>query len=52
MINMTLYWQILPFFTDDIYKVVDNLKSNKYLNDSGFIIIERSIQTKKGYYEP
>jgi 16S rRNA (guanine966-N2)-methyltransferase len=35
-----------PFFTDDIYKVVDNFKSNKYLNDSGFIIIERSIQTK------
>jgi 16S rRNA (guanine966-N2)-methyltransferase len=34
-----------PFFTDDIYKVVDNFKSNKYLNDSGFIIIERSIQT-------
>ena len=35
-----------PFFTDDIYKVVDNFKSNKYLTDSGFIIIERSIQTK------
>jgi 16S rRNA (guanine966-N2)-methyltransferase len=35
-----------PFFTDDIYKVVDNFKNNKYLNDSGFIIIERSIQTK------
>jgi len=35
-----------PFFKDDIYKVVENLKINKYLNDSGFIIIERSIQTK------
>lgn len=36
-----------PFFKDDIYEVVENLKSNKYLNDSGFIIIERSIQTKE-----
>jgi 16S rRNA (guanine966-N2)-methyltransferase len=36
-----------PFFKDDIYKVVENLKSNKYLDDSGFIIIERSIHTKE-----
>jgi 16S rRNA (guanine966-N2)-methyltransferase len=36
-----------PFFRDDIYKVVENLKNNNYLNDSGFIIIERSIQTKE-----
>jgi len=36
-----------PFFKDDIYKVVENLKSSQYLNDSGFIIIERSIQTKE-----
>jgi 16S rRNA (guanine966-N2)-methyltransferase len=27
--------------------VVENLKSNKYLNDPGLIIIERSIQTKE-----
>jgi hypothetical protein len=26
---------------------VENLKSNKYLDDSGFIIIERSIHTKE-----
>ncbi len=36
-----------PFFKDDIYRVVENLKSNKYLNDPGLIIIERSIQTKE-----
>jgi 16S rRNA (guanine966-N2)-methyltransferase len=36
-----------PFFKDDIYKVSENLKINKFLNDSGFIIIERSIQTKE-----
>jgi len=35
-----------PFFKDDIYKVVVNLKFNKYFSDEGFIIIERSIQTK------
>ena len=35
-----------PFFKDDIYKVVENLLQNKFLNDDGFIIIERSIQTK------
>jgi 16S rRNA (guanine966-N2)-methyltransferase len=36
-----------PFFKDDIYKVVENLLRNKFLNESGFIIIERSIQTKE-----
>ncbi|MEJ2616806.1 MAG: 16S rRNA (guanine(966)-N(2))-methyltransferase RsmD [Ignavibacteriaceae bacterium] len=36
-----------PFFKDDIYKVVENLLQNKFLNDNGFIIIERSIQTKE-----
>jgi 16S rRNA (guanine966-N2)-methyltransferase len=36
-----------PFFHDDIYKVVENLKTNNYLIESGFIIIERSIQTKE-----
>jgi 16S rRNA (guanine966-N2)-methyltransferase len=35
-----------PFFKDDIYKVVENLLSNKYLAEDGFILIERSIQTK------
>ena len=35
-----------PFFKDDIYKVVENLKQNDFLNNSGIIIIERSIQTK------
>ena|ERR1039457_7059931 len=36
-----------PFFKDDIYKVVENLKINNYLNELGFIIIERSIQTRE-----
>jgi 16S rRNA (guanine966-N2)-methyltransferase len=36
-----------PFFHDDIYKVIENLKVNEYLLESGFIIIERSIQTKE-----
>lgn len=35
-----------PFFKDDIYKVVDNLIQNKFLSENGFIIVERSIQTK------
>jgi 16S rRNA (guanine966-N2)-methyltransferase len=35
-----------PFFKEDIYQVVENLKTNNYLNESGIIIIERSIQTK------
>jgi 16S rRNA (guanine966-N2)-methyltransferase len=36
-----------PFFKDDIYRVVENLINNKYFADSGFMIIERSIQTKE-----
>lgn len=35
-----------PFFKDDIYKVVANLKVNRYFSGEGFMIIERSIQTK------
>lgn len=34
-----------PFFKDDIYKVVGNIKENKYLSSDGFMVIERSIQT-------
>jgi 16S rRNA (guanine966-N2)-methyltransferase len=36
-----------PFFKDDIYKVVENIIANKYLNQEGIMIIERSIQTKE-----
>jgi len=36
-----------PFFKDDIYEVVKNLKANNYLKNEGMIIIERSIQTKE-----
>ncbi|MFI5236675.1 MAG: 16S rRNA (guanine(966)-N(2))-methyltransferase RsmD [Ignavibacteriales bacterium] len=35
-----------PFFKDDIYNVVENILSNKYLLEDCFMIIERSIQTK------
>lgn len=35
-----------PFFEDDIYKVVENIISNKYLKDEARMVIERSIQTK------
>lgn len=36
-----------PFFKDDIYEVVVNLRLNKYLKDDGMIVIERSVQTKE-----
>jgi 16S rRNA (guanine966-N2)-methyltransferase len=36
-----------PYFKDDIYKVVENLLINKYFAEEGFMIIERSIQTKE-----
>jgi len=36
-----------PFFKDDIYSVVENIKTNKFLNQESFMVIERSIQTKE-----
>ena len=36
-----------PFFKDDIYEVVDNLRTNTFLSEDGRIIIQRSIQTKE-----
>lgn len=36
-----------PFFKDDIYEVTENLISNKFLNDEGLLVIERSVQTKE-----
>jgi len=35
-----------PFFKDDIYEVVENLKENDFLNENGLLLIERSVQTK------
>src|SRR5690606_7257435 len=35
------------FFKDEIYKVVESILNNKYLSQQGFMIIERSIQTKQ-----
>ncbi len=36
-----------PFFKDDIYEVVKNLRVNNYFEGETFMIIERSIQTKE-----
>lgn len=35
-----------PFFQYDIYKVVENILTDRYLADESFIFIERSVQTK------
>lgn len=35
-----------PFFKDDIYDVVENIIANRYLNQEGLLIIERSVSTK------
>jgi 16S rRNA (guanine966-N2)-methyltransferase len=45
--NYDLIFADPPFFKDDIYRVVENLINNKYFADTGFMIIERSIQTKE-----
>ena len=34
-----------PFFKDDIYTVVGNLLRENFLNESCFMIVERSVQT-------
>lgn len=36
-----------PFFKNDIYKVVENIKIKNYLSHEGIMIVERSIQTKE-----
>jgi len=36
-----------PFFKDDIYQVVENIKTNRLLLEDGILIIERSIQTEE-----
>lgn len=36
-----------PFFQDDVHQVVKNLLLNKFLNENGIILVERSIQTKE-----
>jgi 16S rRNA (guanine966-N2)-methyltransferase len=35
-----------PFFKDDIYKVAENIFKNDMLENNGFFIIERSVQTR------
>ena len=36
-----------PFFKNDIYGVIDNIRENEYLSKDGLLIIERSIQTRE-----
>jgi 16S rRNA (guanine966-N2)-methyltransferase len=36
-----------PFFNYDVHQVVNNLKQNNFLNESGIMLVERSIQTKE-----
>ena len=36
-----------PFFKDDIYNVVENIRTNGYFHEETLMIIERSIQTKE-----
>ena len=35
-----------PYMKDEIYKVVENVRLNNYLNDDSIMIIERSIHSK------
>jgi len=36
-----------PFFKDDIYQVVQNIITNKYLRKNSIMVVERSVQTKE-----
>ena len=36
-----------PFFKDDIYQVAQNIIANKYLSNSAYLVVERSVQTKE-----
>jgi 16S rRNA G966 N2-methylase RsmD len=36
-----------PFFKDDIYEVTENILNKNLLLEDGFIIVQRSIQTKE-----
>jgi len=36
-----------PFFKNDIYHVIHNIRANDYLSKDGILLIERSIQTKE-----
>jgi len=36
-----------PFFKDDIYDVIDNLRKNNFLKSNGILLVERSVQTEK-----
>lgn len=47
MINYNLILADPPFFKDDIYIVVENIKNKNYLGNNGIMIIERSVQTRE-----
>lgn len=36
-----------PFFKNDIYRVINNIRVNKYLSKDALLLIERSIQTRE-----
>ena len=36
-----------PFFKNDIYQVITNIRDNKFLSEGGIILIERSVQTEE-----
>lgn len=45
--NFNLILADPPFFKDDIYEATKNILSNNILSKDGFMVIERSIQTKE-----
>lgn len=47
MFNYDLILADPPFFKDDIYIVVENIKNKSYLVSDGIMIIERSVQTRE-----
>ena len=36
-----------PFFKNDIYRVINNIRTNNFLSKDGLLLIERSIQTRE-----
>jgi 16S rRNA (guanine966-N2)-methyltransferase len=36
-----------PFFKNDIYRVINNIRVNEYISKDGLMLIERSVQTRE-----
>ena len=47
IMNFDLILADPPFFKDDIYEVTKIILANNFLNNNGFMVVERSIQTKR-----